>query len=108
MRTILDLWVTVTLIVSLPDLALSFLYPVVRYSVGWYAARGYALIASCTVLVVLLVETTRLYARLASAIILLRRERADRRMSVDMATAAIAHEIAQPLSGSIAVAARQP
>jgi len=98
MRTILDLWVTVTLIVSLPDLALSFLYPVVRYSVGWYAARGYALIASCTVLVVLLVETTRLYARLASAIILLRRERADRRMSVDMATAAIAHEIAQPLS----------
>ena len=99
MRTILDLWVTVTLIVSLPDLALSFLYPVVRYSVGWYAARSYALIASCMVLVVLLVETTRLYARLASAIILLRRERADRLMSVDVATAAIAHEIAQPLSG---------
>jgi signal transduction histidine kinase len=40
-----------------------------------------------------------LYTRLAGAIILLRRERADRLMSVDVATAAIAHELAQPLSG---------
>ena len=39
-----------------------------------------------------------LYARLASAIILQRRERAHRLMSVDAATAAIAHEIKQPLS----------
>ena len=49
-------------------------------------------------LVVLLVETTMLYARLASAIILQRRERADRLMSVEAATAAIAHEIRQPLA----------
>ena len=97
-RTILDIWLIVTVFVSLPDLSLSFVYPVVRYSVGWYTARSYALIASCTVLVVLLVETTMLYARLASAIILQRRERAHRLMSVDAATAAIAHEIKQPLS----------
>ena len=76
MRTILDVWLVVTIFVSLPDLSLSFFYEVVRYSVGWYTARSYALIASCTVLVVLLVETTMLYARLASAIILQRRERA--------------------------------
>jgi len=97
MRTILDVWLVVVLFVSLPDLSLSFLYDVVRYSVGWYTARSYALIASCTVLFVLLVETTMLYARLASAMILQQRERAHRLMSVDEATAAIAHEINQPL-----------
>jgi signal transduction histidine kinase len=97
MRTILDVWLIVTLFVSLPDLSLSFFYEVVRYTVGWYTARSYALIASCTVLVVLLVETTMLYARLASAIVLQRRERANRLISVDEATAAIAHEIKQPL-----------
>jgi C4-dicarboxylate-specific signal transduction histidine kinase len=97
-RTILDVWLIVTVFVSLPDLALSTLFPVVRYSVGWYTARGYALIASCTVLSVLLWEMTKLYARLASAITMQRRERANRLMSVDAATAAIAHEINQPLA----------
>ncbi len=98
MRTILDVWLVVTLFASLPDLSLSFFYAVVRYSVGWYTARSYALIASCTVLVVLLVETTMLYTRLASAMILQRRERVHRLLSVDEATAAIAHEINQPLA----------
>jgi signal transduction histidine kinase len=96
-RTILDVWLIVTLFASLPDLGLSILYTVVRYSVGWYTARSYALIASCTVLVVLLWEMTMLYARLASAIILQRRERDNRLMSVDATAAAIAHEISQPL-----------
>ena len=97
-RTILDVWLIVTLFVSLPDLGLSIFYTIVRYSVGWYTARSYALIASCTVLVVLLWETTMLYARLASAMILQRRDRDNRLMSLDAATAAIAHEISQPLS----------
>ena len=97
-RTILDVWLIVAVFVALPDLGLAFLYPVVRFSVGWYMAKTYILIASCTVLVVLLWETTMLYARLASAIILQRRERTHRLMSVGAATAAIAHEISQPLS----------
>jgi signal transduction histidine kinase len=97
MRTILDVWLVLTLFVSLPDLSLSFFYDVVRYTVGWYTARSYALIASCTVLIVLFVETTMLYTRLASAMILQRRERVHRLLSVDEATAAIAHEIKQPL-----------
>jgi signal transduction histidine kinase len=96
-RTILDVWLVVTLFASLPDLSLSFFYAVVRYSVGWYIARSYALIASCTVLIVLLMETTMLYTRLASAVILQRRERTHRLLSVDEATAAIAHELKQPL-----------
>jgi hypothetical protein len=38
-------------------------------------------------------ETTVLYGRLAHAIVLLRRERADRLMSLEAATAAMAHEL---------------
>jgi signal transduction histidine kinase len=74
----------------------------VRFSLGWYAGRGFALIASCTLLGVLLTEMTILYSRLASALTLQRRERVDRLMSVDAATAAMAHEIRQPL-GAIAL-----
>jgi signal transduction histidine kinase len=97
-RTILDVWLIVAVFVAIPDLGLAFLYPVVRFSVGWYMAKTYILIASCTVLSVLLWETTMLYARLASAAILQRRERANRLLSVEVATAAIAHEIKQPLA----------
>jgi signal transduction histidine kinase len=47
----------------------------------------------------LLAGTTVLYARLANAIYLLRRERSDRLMSLESAAGAIAHEIGQPLAG---------
>jgi signal transduction histidine kinase len=53
-------------------------------------------------LFVLLAETMALYARLAGAILLLRRERDNRLMSVDAATSAMAHEIRQPLAGLVA------
>jgi signal transduction histidine kinase len=49
------------------------------------------------VLAGLLIETTFLYSRLASAIILQRRERTNRLLSVDAVTAAIAHELRTPL-----------
>ena len=75
-RTILDVWLAVTVFMSLPDYSLAFFYSGLRFSLGWYMARSYTLIGSCMVLVVLLVETTMLYARLASAITLQRRERA--------------------------------
>jgi signal transduction histidine kinase len=96
-RTILDVWLAVTVSLALPDYSLAFFYSALRFSLGWYTARSYAMIASFTVLIVLLVETTMLYARLASAIKLQRRERSHRILSVDEATAAIAHEIKQPL-----------
>jgi C4-dicarboxylate-specific signal transduction histidine kinase len=70
----------------------------VRYTFGWYTARTYALIASCTVLAVMLTETTLLYARLANTVSLLRRERSNRLMTLDAATAAMAHELRQPLT----------
>ncbi|MGB6315762.1 MAG: ATP-binding protein, partial [Pseudolabrys sp.] len=88
----------VTLFATLPDLTLTTVLTTVRFTLGWYTARSYALIASCTVLIVLLAQTVWLYARLAQTTVLLRRERANRLMSLDAATGAIAHEIAQPLA----------
>jgi signal transduction histidine kinase len=98
-RTVLAVWLMVTVFATFPDLALSTLMTSVRFTLGWYVARSYALFASFTVLIALLTETTVLYARLANAIVLLRRERADRLMGLEAATAAMAHELRQPLTG---------
>ena len=99
-RTVLDLWLMVTLFAWLPNFLVAAVASSVRFSVGWYAARGFALVASCMLLTVLLTEMTVLYSRLASALMMQRRERANRLVSIDAATAAIAHEIRSPL-GSI-------
>jgi signal transduction histidine kinase len=99
-RTVLAVWLTVTVFATLPDLALSTVMSSVRFTLGWYVARSYALLASCTVMIALLTETTVLYARLANAVVLLRRERADRLMSLEAATAAMAHELRQPLAAT--------
>ena len=99
-RTLLDLWLVVTLCAWVPNFLVATFVTSVRFSVGWYSARAYALVASWTLLVVLLSETTRLYARLATALTLRERERDNRLMSVSAATSAIAHEVNNPL-GSI-------
>lgn len=96
-RTILDVWLIVILVAWMPNFLVAALASSVRFSLGWYAARGFALIASFLLLSVLLTEMTVLYSRLANAFSLLRRERANRLMSVDAATAAIAHEVRAPL-----------
>jgi PAS domain S-box-containing protein len=77
-RTILDHWLIVTLLAWLPNFVVSILFTVVRFTIGWYASRVYALFAGSSLLFVLLAETAMLHARLANAIVLLRRERADR------------------------------
>lgn len=97
MRTILDLWLMVTLLAYLPNFLVAIIGSSVRFTVGWYAARGFVLIGSCMLLTVLLVETMFLYSRLASVIALQRRERTNRLLSIDAVTGAIAHELRSPL-----------
>lgn len=101
-RTVLDLWLMVTLFAAVPNFLVAAYAGAARFSVGWYSARGFALVASCLLLSVLVTEMTVLYGRLASALVMQRRERANRLVSIDAATAAIAHEIRSPL-GSIAL-----
>jgi signal transduction histidine kinase len=104
-RTILDLWLIVVLLAWWPNFVVAIFTTVVRFSIGWYAARCFALLASSTLLFVLLAESMLLYIRLAKANLLVRRERAERLMSVQAATAAMAHELRQPLAAIIAYGA---
>jgi signal transduction histidine kinase len=97
-RTILDLWLIVVLFAWWPNFLVAIFETYVRFSAGWYVARVVALVASSTLLVVLLAESAAIYARLTNAYLLLRRERADRLVSVEAATAAMAHELRQPLT----------
>lgn len=97
-RTILDLWLVVTLLAWMPNFLIAAAVSAVRFSVGWYTARGFVLIASSTLLIVLLTETIMLYARLVDGMAVLRRERSNRLMSLHAATSAMAHEIRQPLT----------
>ena len=101
-RTILDLWLMVTLLVYMPNFLVAIIGSSVRFTIGWYAARFFVLVGSCMLLTVLLVETTFLYSRLASALILQRRERNNRLLSVNAVTAVMAHELRTPL-GAIAL-----
>lgn len=101
-RTILDLWLMVTLLAYMPSFLVAIIGSSIRFTVGWYAARCFILVGSCLLLTVLLIETMFLYSRLASAVTLLRRERTNRLLSVDAVTGAIAHELRTPL-GAIAL-----
>jgi len=96
-RTILDLWLMVTLLAYMPSFLVAIIGSSVRFTVGWYAARCFVLVGSCMLLTVLLIETMFLYSRLASAITLQRRERTNRLLSVEAVTGAIAHELRTPL-----------
>jgi signal transduction histidine kinase len=101
-RTILDLWLMVTLLASMPNFLVAIVSSSVRFTIGWYAARCFVLVAGCMLLTVLIVETMLLYSRLASAITLLRRERTNRLLSVEAVVGAVAHELGTPL-GAIAL-----
>jgi signal transduction histidine kinase len=96
-RTILDLWLMVTLLACMPNFLVAIIGSSVRFTVGWYAARCFLLVGSCMLLTVLLVETILLYSRLANAITLQRRERTNRLLSVEAVMGAIAHELRSPL-----------
>ena len=69
-----------------------------RFTFGFYVGRGFSLITSVAVLILLLQETIRLYARLARSNLLLERERDNKLMNMRATVAAIAHEVRQPLT----------
>jgi signal transduction histidine kinase/DNA-binding response OmpR family regulator len=63
-RSVLDLWLMVVMGAWIADIALSAVFNAGRYDLGFYAGRIYGLLAGTYVLVELLGEHARLYARL--------------------------------------------
>src|SRR5258708_6434044 len=66
-HSLLDLWLMVVMCAWLFDVGLSAALNNGRYDLGFYAGRIYVLLGASFVLAVMLVETTRLYSRLAGA-----------------------------------------
>ncbi|WP_342616390.1 GGDEF domain-containing protein [Rhodoferax sp. GW822-FHT02A01] len=63
-HSVLDVWLLVVLCVWLCDIALGALLNTGRYDLGWYVGRMYGLLAASLLLIVLLIEHGRQYARL--------------------------------------------
>jgi signal transduction histidine kinase len=102
-RSVLDLWLLIVLWAWLIETVL-LRATAYRFSLVWYAGRIYGILSTSVVLLVLLSESTMLYARLAVSVLSQRREREARLMTMDAMSAAIAHEIKQPL-GAIVMSA---
>ncbi|HJP60092.1 MAG TPA: MASE4 domain-containing protein [Gemmatimonadaceae bacterium] len=66
-RRIIDLWLAVTLVALIIDLALSAMLVTGRYQLGFYLGRGYGLLAAVFVLSVLLREAVALYGKAVRA-----------------------------------------
>jgi len=107
----LDVWVMVVVVVRLLDMALAAMLNAGRFDVGFYFGRLYGLLASSLVLIVLLVETAALYARLARSYEIERSDRdrelrevqaelihVSRLTELGQMVSALAHEVNQPLT----------
>jgi signal transduction histidine kinase/CheY-like chemotaxis protein len=65
-HSVLDLWLMLVLCAWVFDIGLGAVFNSGRYDVGFYAGRVYGLLASSFVLIVLMVDTTRLHGALAA------------------------------------------
>lgn len=97
-RSLLDLCLMIVMCAWITELALTGLITNARFSFGFYAGRVFSFTTSIVVLSVLIFESTRLYARLASSNRKLRRERDNKLMNIEAITSSIAHEVRQPLA----------
>jgi signal transduction histidine kinase len=97
-RSVLDYWLMLAVCSLIFEEILIALLSGARFSLGFYAGRAFSLITSIIVLVLLLSETTKLYARLVRSHRLLEHERDNKLMNVEAITASIAHEVSQPLT----------
>ena len=100
-RTVLDLWLMVTCCALLFVATMAVTLISARFSLGWYASRIFEVIATFVVLLVLLSETTALYANLARSILRQRGARQERQLAMDAMAASIVHEISQPLTAMV-------
>ena len=100
-RTVLDLWLLVMCTAWLVEVTINA-FLTGCFNLGWYASRIYDLTGTILVLIVLLSETTTLYARLAQSMMRQRREHQSRVRTMNSVTASIAHEVNQPLTSIMA------
>jgi len=99
-KSALDLWLLVVMAAWLVQ-TLLFLSFKGRFTAAWYFTSAVVLLSHLYLMLALIAETSRLYARLAVSTAERNRERDARLMSMDAMAAAISHEVGQPLSAVI-------
>ena len=99
-RSVLDIGLMLTLwalltesVVILPDAG--------RFSAGWYAGRVMGLLSGLFVLLMLLIDMSRVYGRMAVLATSQKREQENRLMVGEAVGAFIAHELRQPLASML-------
>jgi signal transduction histidine kinase len=111
--SVLDVWIMVVMSAWLFDVALGALLNAGRFDLGFYAGRVYGLMAATLVLLVLLIETAAIYARLTRSF-QAEREIRDRQLhelqsqlihvsrltELGQMVSALAHEVNQPLTAA--------
>jgi signal transduction histidine kinase len=100
-RSVLDLWLMVMCSAWLFVMTIGALFAGSRYSLGFYAGRTVHMAATFFVLLLLLSQTTALYATMARATIQRRGARHARQIAMDAMAASLGHEIRQPLTALI-------
>jgi signal transduction histidine kinase len=97
--SILDMWLQVALASWLLVSLLTMTLPA-RFTAGFYWLSIVSLFSHLIVMLALITESTRLYARLELSASARSREREARMMSIDALAAAISHEVGQPLAAA--------
>lgn len=100
-HNVLDYWLILICAALIQEQSLFFLGED-RWTLGFYAGRIIWLITSTVVLILLLLEITKLYAICIRSHRQLERERNNKLLNAQAITAAIAHEVRQPLTAIIA------
>jgi signal transduction histidine kinase len=101
-RSLLDLWLLVTVAAFLSEIMLlGFLGVGTRFSVGWWVGRAFGLVSAGIVMLALLAETTTLHARLLKSLMAESRAKDARATMLEALSAALAHELNQPLASIV-------
>lgn len=98
-QSVLDMWLLVAMSAWLAQSLLNA-FIASRSSLGAYAFLGLVLVSNLILMLALIAEANRLYARLALSTAAAGRERDTRLMALDAVAKAIAHEVGQPLSAA--------
>lgn len=97
-RSVLGLWVLVAVLAFILETVMSNVLAPARYTVGFYFGVALLIFNSTVVMVILLAETTRLYAQVIRSQAALQLERQNKLISLEAVVASISHEVRQPLA----------
>jgi signal transduction histidine kinase len=97
-RSTLDMWLSVAICASFAELVINIALVSDRFTLGWYSACAFSVLASTIVMTLMLAQTFALNATLMRMSMMLQRERSNRLANLEAVVASIAHDIRQPLA----------